>query len=72
MLSIITFTLHPSETQSQETKKLIGTFVPCRKRRKKNEKVLKVVFLKFYNLILMVSIAEAGIPLLLIYLTNSL
>lgn len=41
MLSIITFTLHPSETQSQETKKLIGTFVPCRKRRKKKRKGIK-------------------------------
>lgn len=71
MLSVITFTCHPSETQSQEAYWHICTLQE-KKKKKKSEKVLKVVFLKLYNLILMVSIAEAGITMLLMYLTNSL
>lgn len=49
MLSVITFTCHPSETQSQEAYWHICTLQE-KKKKKKSEKVLKVVFLKLYNL----------------------
>lgn len=74
-MNVINHYIYPSSIWNSKSRNKEAYWHICtlqEKKKKKNEKVLKVVFLKFYNLILMVSIAEAGIPLLLIHLKNSL